>query len=484
MAIIVIPMTSTLQKVCTTVLHRVTPRPEERRQVLALAEELSQKVKRAAENTGVDAEVRVEGSVAKDTWLSEEPDIDIFMRVPTTMSRNMFGTTALDIARKATAGFRQIERFAEHPYLEAVVNDVRINIVPCYKVEQGQWSSATDRTPFHTDYMKPLLGKETRGEVRLLKKFMKGVGVYGAEIKVGGFSGYLCELLILDGKAFIAVLKSFADWKRRRVIDFEGHYDGIEDEVPKIFAEPLVVVDPVDKGRNAAAAVRAERLDQFVVAARAFLNKPRLEFFSPKPTEALKPKGLVNALKRRGSTLVFLKLGKVQAVPDVLWGQLYKSQRSLRRMLEHHDFNIIRDTVWSDPENFTVFILEVEQPYLAPIRKHLGPPLRKRDECERFLQKHVEAAQTIAGPYVEDGRWAVEMKRKHTDIVNLLLDKLEGGGRSLGVAELVSQALVKDLEILVSEDIRELYSTSPEFAAFLTEYLDGKPAWLDKAQNT
>ncbi|MCK4320833.1 nucleotidyltransferase domain-containing protein, partial [Candidatus Bathyarchaeota archaeon] len=188
-------MGSTLKEVCADVLKRVTPSSGKRKRILELADRLVNKVTAAAKEAEIDAKVRVEGSVAKDTWLSEEPDIDIFMRVSTTLPRESFGTTCLEIARKATEGFNQIERFAEHPYLESIVDKVRVNIVPCYQVKRGGWISATDRTPFHTDYMKPLLDETMRGEIRLLKKFMKGIGVYGAEIKIGGFSGYLCELL-------------------------------------------------------------------------------------------------------------------------------------------------------------------------------------------------------------------------------------------------------------------------------------------------
>jgi tRNA nucleotidyltransferase (CCA-adding enzyme) len=471
-------MSSSLERVCATVLKRVTPNPKARKDVLALAEELGQKVMTTAKEANVDAEVRVEGSVAKDTWLSEEPDIDIFMRVPTTMPRKAFGTTCLDIARKATEGFEQIERFAEHPYLESVVDRIRVNIVPCYKVEKGEWISATDRTPFHTDYVKPLLDQKKRGEIRLLKKFMKGISVYGAEIKVGGFSGYLCELLILNYKSFVSVLRSAADWKERRIIDFEGYYEEREIEAERIFEEPLVMVDPVDKGRNAAAAVRKERFDELIAAARAFLKRPDLDFFYPKPTETLKPEKLTSVLKSRGSTLVFLKLGKIEAVPDILWGQLYKSQRSLRKMLRQNDFGAIRGGVWSDEENLNMFIFEVEHPALPLIKKHFGPPLRKRVECEKFLRKHPEGAHTISGPRVEGGRWVVEMKRKHTDVVSLFLEELKDGGRRVGVAGRISQAVAKNLEVLVGEEVLELYSSNPEFARFLTGYLKGKPKWL------
>ncbi|NIR87881.1 CCA tRNA nucleotidyltransferase, partial [Candidatus Bathyarchaeota archaeon] len=123
-------MTPTLKEVCTEALKRTTPSSDERRHVLELAEKLRERVKAAAERAGIEAEVRVEGSVAKGTWLREEPDIDIFMGVPTTTPREAFGTICLEIAKKATEGHKQVERFAEHPYLESFINTTRVNIVP------------------------------------------------------------------------------------------------------------------------------------------------------------------------------------------------------------------------------------------------------------------------------------------------------------------------------------------------------------------
>ncbi len=230
------------------------------------------------------------GSVAKNTWLKDYPEIDVFIQVPKSIPRETFGTTFLEIAKKATEGGRQVQRFAEHPYLEAVIDNVWVNIVPCYKVKQGQWVSATDRTPFHTDFVKPLLDQKKSAEARLLKRFMKGVGVYGAEIKVGGFSGYLCELLVLSYGSFVETLRVASYWKQRTVIDYKGYYKQPE-EAENIFTEPFVMVDPVDKGRNVAAAVRQERLDEFVVASRAFLENPDLKFFYPPEKKPLTENG-------------------------------------------------------------------------------------------------------------------------------------------------------------------------------------------------
>jgi tRNA nucleotidyltransferase (CCA-adding enzyme) len=384
----------------------------------------------------------------------------------------------LRIAREATRGSKQVERFAEHPYLEAFVQSTRVNIVPCYKAKPGEWMSATDRTPYHTDFVGSRLNDVLRSEIRLLKRFMKGIGVYGAEIKVGGFSGYLCELLTMQHGTFTSVLNAAAIWKKPWIIDYQGYYEDRKDEIPKIFEEPLVVVDPVDAGRNVASAVRKERLIEFVAAGRQFMLHPSTEFFLPRPPKILSEKQLVQSIEKRGTALVFVKIRRVNAVPDILWGQLYKTQRALRRMLGQNGFSIIGDATWSNEMGLNVLLFEAENRCLSATRKHLGPPVEKRLECDRFLSKHLGASATVYGPRLEDERWVVGIKRQYTDIVECLKSELKHGGRHLGVAELVSKAVANKPDVLVNQQIANTYMTSRDFAEFLTRYIQGKPKWF------
>ncbi len=468
-----------MEIVLSNVMKRIKPKEDERAKMNALARRLERKVASESKRLGVKALVRVEGSVAKDTWLSGELDVDVFMRVPTSIPRESLGKVCLTVARKATEGSVQIERFAEHPYLEAIVERVRVNIVPCYAVERGDWLSATDRTPFHTDYVNKHLSQRMRDEVRLLKKFMKGTGVYGAEIKVGGFSGYLCELLILHYRTFPKTLEAFANYRERIVVDIESFYENRKNEIILLFGEPLVVVDPVDRARNVASAVQREKLYNFIAAAQAFLAEPKAEFFYPPKTTALSAEEMEKSLKSRDSKIVFVVFHGIKAVPDVLWGQLYKSQRSLRKLVQLSDFKVLRDIAWSDEKNSGMFIFELEDCCISPVKKHLGPPLNKEKECEKFVTKYMESKDTVGGPYVEDGRWIVLIRRKPTDVCDLLRQRLQDGGRSTGVAEGVSQVLKKGFKVLVNEEISDVYETNAEFAVFLTEFLQGKPKWLE-----
>jgi tRNA nucleotidyltransferase (CCA-adding enzyme) len=471
----------TIVEICQTVLKETTPDREERAKITALANRLEKKVALVSRKLGVQTVVRLEGSMAKDTWLSKEGDIDIFMRMPRTVPRKSLAEICLKVAREATKGAKQIERFADHPYLEAIVQKTRVNIVPCYDAKPMEWLSATDRTPYHTNYVNEHFNERLRGEVRLLKKFMKGIDVYGAEIKVGGFSGYLCELLIMHFRSFLNVIKTFSQGKQRIVVDIGKFYENRSNELNLLFTEPLVTVDPVDKGRNVASAVRPEKLQVFLAAARAFLKNPSLDFFYPVETKALSLRELKRKLGKRGSYVVLVVFGGVKAVPDVLWGQIYKSQRSLVRLLELSDFAVLRSAAWSDEKKLNVFILELEHCCIPCVKKHLGPPLDKEEECDKFLEKHEDGAATVAGPYVENGRWVVMLQRKYTDACLLLHDKLRDGGKNAGVAEQISQALCKGFKIFVNHEVTQVYAKNKVFAQFFTDFLLAKPKWLKTA---
>jgi len=63
----------------------------------------------------------------------------------------------------------------------------------------------------------------------------------------------------------------------------------------------------------------------------------------------------------------------------------------------------------------------------------------------------------------------------------LLKDKLRDGGRNTGVAEQISRKFREGLQIFVNEEIIGVYKKNSEFAKFLTEFLSGKPRWLENA---
>ncbi len=471
-------MKASIKAVCEEVLRRVTPTPIERATVLDVAEKVRSRVAAEAQRAGLEATVEIGGSVAKDTWLRGEGDVDIFMLVPPSLGREELVKVGLEVAKRAVEEWGWRERYAEHPYLEASVESTRINIVPCYKVRKGEWLSAADRTPFHTEYVRQRLSKrDLRGEMRLLKRFMKGIETYGAEIRVGGFSGYLCELLILNYDSFEATLSTAANWRRGQIIDIANYYDGRFEEVRILFDAPFIVIDPIDKNRNVAAAVTAERFAEFAAASQRFSERPSLNFFYPAETLPIDSSGLLDRMRARGTDFIFLAFTQRGIVPDVLWGQLYKTLRSLRRLLEQYDFKVIRSSAWSDEESLHILMFELEIANLPLSKRHIGPPAPSK-ESQNFLEKHSGAEDTSSGPWVEDGRWVVEKRRRHTRADQLLRTMLASGGQEIGVASIVKEGVKNGLQVLRNDQILELYAAKIEFAKLLIDLLDGRPIWL------
>ncbi|MEM2475770.1 MAG: nucleotidyltransferase domain-containing protein, partial [Thermofilaceae archaeon] len=195
------------EAVLAEVLRRVTPSPEERERVGAVVENVVEGLRKAVAELALRAEVEVEGSYAKDTWLSGDVDVDVFLLFDTGVSLEELRAGGLAAARMAAqlVGARCVERFASHPYLTLLLDACSIDVVPAYRVPSPlQIRSPVDRTPFHTSYVKRRLDEkpELRKDVRILKRFAKGTGVYGAEVKVEGFSGYLLELLVIHYGSF------------------------------------------------------------------------------------------------------------------------------------------------------------------------------------------------------------------------------------------------------------------------------------------
>ncbi len=73
----------------------------------------------------------------------------------------------------------------------------------------------------------------------------------------------------------------------------------------------------------------------------------------------------------------------------------------------------------------------------------------------------------------------MELQRRFSDVVELLRVNLKDGGRNIGVAELMTQAFREKLEALVNSEVLEVYMRNKDFAKFLTDFLSGKPFWLE-----
>ncbi len=468
-------MSTQIQAVLDHIAKRVVPRQAERERMSRLAERLRGQVQDMLDMAGFAGKVSIQGSYARDTWLSGEADLDIFASFPPTMDRREWTEKVLPAVRNGIEA-KTIDRYAEHPYLEFHIEGIRINVVPCYAVEKGQWKSATDRTPYHTEYMREHLTLEMRLEARLLKKFLKGMRSYGAEIRVGGFSGMLVETLILHYQSFLETLAQASKWKPVVFLDLEKHPGG-QDSRAQEFGSPLVVVDPVDPNRNLAAAVRDDKLWGFVAASRELQKNPGTwYFFPPKPVAKTRSQ-FSKILDHQNRSIAAIFFEHARLVPDVLWGQLLKMEKSLTELMTRQDFHPIRSTVWSDERRSSAILVELDSSTLSGVQLRQGPPVSKQEDSQGFLDRHLDAKDTIRGPWIEGDRWVVDKKRRILTTKQLVSAALKDPRLGLAIPEQLNRSFRQNTRVLENRKILSLLGREG-FDQALSEFLAARPAWL------
>jgi len=468
-------MPTSIQTVLDQIAKRLVPSEAERKRMSQLAERLKGQVQTILDEAGFEGKVSIQGSYARDTWLSGEADLDIFASFPPSMERLEWTEKVLPAIRKRIDA-KTIDRYAEHPYLEFHIEGTRVNVVPCYSVEKGQWKSATDRTPYHTEYMRKHLTKEMRLEVRLLKRFMKGIRSYGAEIRVGGFSGMLVETLILHYQSFRESLIQASKWKPVISLDLEKPAGGKESRGQE-FGSPLVVVDPVDPNRNLAAAVRDDKLWGFVAASRELQKNPGTWYFFPAKYKQETKAQFSKLLGHQNRDTVVMFFEHARIVPDVLWGQLLKIEKSLTELMTRQDFHPIRSTIWSDERRSSAILVELDTSTLTGVQLRHGPPVSKPEDSQGFLDRHQDARDTIRGPWIEADRWVVDKKRRILTIKQLLSAALKDPKLGLAIPEQLNRSFRQNARVLENKKILSLLGREG-FDQALSDFLAAKPAWL------
>ena len=287
-----------MEPVEARVLKKILPTEEEEARLREVVRELKQRLSERIAARGLDAKPILVGSVAKGVHL-HEPEVDMFVAFTPDVPREVLEKEGLALGDLLE---RPVRMYAEHPYTRGWYKGFEVEIVPCYRITDAtQRLSAVDRTPLHVDYVLGHLQEDQATEVRLLKAWTGGIGVYGAEAKIRGFSGYLCELLVLKHGTFRGVLQAATSWRPGAKIEFET-------AATRQFPEPLVVVDPVDGNRNVASAVSGEQLATFVHASREYLTKPSDRFFFPRPLKPLPLPRLKSLCARRATHLVVVSI--------------------------------------------------------------------------------------------------------------------------------------------------------------------------------
>ncbi len=371
-----------MQRILSSVLPVIRPSREELERELAFAEML---VAHIRNNAPSGCDVVLTGSMAKQTFLRDKRDIDIFVLFQRSTPREALEPFIKDIMAAAFPGIGYQMSYAEHPYSRFHFEGRRIDLVPAYKISKAaERISAVDRSVLHTKFVLSSLKKRQVDDVLLLKQFLRANSLYGAEIRIGGFSGYLCELLLIRYKTFPALIRAASRWRAGKPVftDIKKYYKPKEAAgAAQKFGSPLIVIDPTDRNRNVAAAVRADNFARFIALCRSFLKKPSEKFFFRK-SQSFEER--VRKAKK-GGALFMVSMPRPDIVDDILWGQLHKMINQLKAHL--CDFNP-KEFISDDSRHLVRLAIILGKDRLPKMMLVPGPPLDMKDHLSEFKKSH------------------------------------------------------------------------------------------------
>jgi len=391
------------EEVCESVRKKIRPSGREIRKLKQIADVISKRLTNILRDYEY-IEWRFLGSYARNTWLRDQREIDVFLLFPLEMDNEELEQVGLEIGKRLLDEYEI--SYAEHPYVRGRIMDVRVEVVPCYRIKHaGEMKSAVDRTPLHHEYLSERI-KGLEDEVRLLKQFLKSNGLYGAEHRIKGFSGYLCELLVLHYGGFLPLVRGAKNWKRNTMIH---PCEKITED------ETFTVIDPVDHKRNVAANLSIDNLGRFVELCQDFLEAPSEDFFFDRsyiPDE----KELRRIINDRNTAILVLEFPRPNLVDDSLYPQLDRALRKISIELDKHDFEVMRDSRYAT-DSRCYLIWECVHSRLPGIRLHFGPPFDLHDHAMKFRKK-----PRYGRPFIRDGRYMVYVRRKYVKPEECIVD--------------------------------------------------------------
>ncbi len=456
-----------MKKLLEQVLGQITPTYGE---LVAQKKVINELLPRIRKIEGKHVRVAVYGSVGRQTQLANDNDIDIFVLFPHHLTREEFEKEGLRIAKTALTGHPCREAHSEHPYIQCEYNGFDIEIIPAYHIKDtSQKQSAVDRTPFHHAYLEKKLKPKQKQDVRLLKQFLKGINCYGADLEHEAFSGYATELLIVHYGNFPKTVSNIARWKTPIVIDLSKKWK--KEQLLQMFpTDPLILIDPTDKNRNVAAAVSVQTIETLLHASKAFLKKPRMEFFFPKPVQPFSLSALRQILKKK--TTIGLKFGYPTGQhPDTYWGQLKRLETKLKKQLEQYEFKVISSKAWTN-EQETAILFELESGLLPSTMQRIGPPKEDEHHVKRFLEAH---RGHIRKKTIQKNRIVLTVPRKYRKPGQLLENSLKELQQSEKAP--LQTALTKKSLVMDTKRIQAEYAKDKDFRDFATKFLRKQDPW-------
>ncbi len=361
-----------------------------------------------------DAKTILGGSGAKGTWLRSTNDADIFVQFNYNKYNDKSDKLSDVLEKQLKKSFKKIDRLhGSRDYFQIKEKGFTFEIIPILEIKKAAKAlNITDVSPLHAKFVRKSTSKNKKlaDEIRLMKQFCKANDVYGAESYINGFSGYICELLVIYYRNFLKLLKAASRWKDKEVVDIKRFYKGKD-----IFLEmnkskthsPLIVVDPVQADRNASAALSSEKFDMFRKKAKEFVKKPSTKFFEKEEFD-------INKLKE----FVVVEVKTLKGKEDVVGAKLLKAFNFIKKGLSKEGFGIKKDGWTWDKEKTAYFYFKIPKD-ADKLKIVKGPSISIKEHVLKFKKKHKNTFIKNRIIYAKDRRKFVKAK----DYVKDLLKK-------------------------------------------------------------
>jgi tRNA nucleotidyltransferase (CCA-adding enzyme) len=405
-----------MKKVIDAVKSAIIMDSEESERLSVVMSEFEEKVTTELSKQGVVANLFVGGSVGKGTCLPGIHDIDYFMR----FDLKKYGEENLsEVCEGVLSGiFKDVLRLkGSRDYFRVKIDEYEIEIIPVLYIKRiNQAKNLTDQSPFHVNWIKKKVKskKNLDFDMRLAKQFLRASNVYGAESWIGGFSGHVTEILVVYYGGFENFLKAMLKWKDKTIIDVEKVYKGkdildILDDAKTV--GPLIVVDPVDKDRNAAAALGLDKFELLRSKSEKFLKKPHKKFFSELETT-------VDDIKKMGKSncVLIWKSPPEDEKMDVSGAKMVKYAVHISRMFKDEEFIVLDSGMyWNKHDDGLVWVI-VDKKDLSKKQLIKGP--------QTFgMQTHIMAFKkkySRRKNWREGYHYYAEIPRKYTKVDQIL----------------------------------------------------------------
>jgi tRNA nucleotidyltransferase (CCA-adding enzyme) len=202
-----------------------------------------------------------------------------------------------------------------------------------------------------------------------------------------------------------------------------------------------------------------------------------MRFFYP-PEVSVDARLLLEEIGGRGSDLLFVVVEDDDVeVPDVLWGQLNRTERAVISFLEKAGFDVFRSASWSDESTRHILVIELASTVIPGVMRRRGPPVALAEDGARFVQAHLGAEDMVSGPWIAGDHWWVAKRRVEPDARRLRVAWVEAGGQGVGVSKGLKEKMKHSGRVLLNVEIGDYLERG--FEVFLAGFLRGRPVWIE-----